>query len=222
MHRHAQTLRERGHGEVRTAFWKEEPSLARAFDGVIALDVTVVPIFMSSGYFTEEVLPRELRLGGRLSVVEGRTVRYTSPIGAHPALARVIDSRAGEAGATKESAVVVLGHGTPRNPRSARNVYAQAERVRAFGHYAEVATVFMDQEPHMSTVSSLVDAANIVVVPLFVADGWHVGQTIPEELAIGHTGLRPDGRRLHYAAPVGTHPLGAEVIEELVEEARAW
>ncbi len=223
VHENARLLRQRGgFDDVRTGFWKEEPSLSRALDGCTADDVTVVPLFMSSGYFTEQVIPREMRLDGRLTVRNGQTIRYTPPVGAHPALARVIVERALEAGAKPGDAVAVLGHGTPRNPNSERNIYEQAERVRAVGPFAEVTTVFMDQEPAMGGVFELVQAQNVVMVPLFIADGWHVGQTIPEELKIDGPAVRPDGRRLLYASPVGTHPCLADVVLELAAEAALW
>ena len=53
--------------EVACAFWKEEPSLrdARFFFGDEAIhDVFVVPNFISEGYFTQTVIPRELELKG--------------------------------------------------------------------------------------------------------------------------------------------------------------
>ncbi len=222
IHRHANTLRRRGYPEVRTAFWKEEPSLARALDGVDATDVTVVPIFISSGYFTEQIIPREMRLGGRLTEVDGKVVRYTAPIGSHPALAKVVIQRAEEAGASRESGLAVLGHGTPRNPDSERNVYAMADHVRAQGRFVEVTAMFMDQDPNMRDAFSLMAAKDVVMVPLFVADGWHVGETIPEDLALDRAEPRGDGRTLRYAAAVGTHPLVANVVEELVAEAARW
>jgi sirohydrochlorin cobaltochelatase len=223
VHAHARRLRELGcFREVRTAFWKEEPSLSRGLDGFEADSVTVVPIFISSGYFTEEVIPREMGLDGRASVVDGRCVRYTAPIGAHPALARVIVQRAEQAGARGDEALVVLGHGTPRNPNSERNVYRQAEFVRAAGRFREVATVFMDQEPNLADTFSLVASERVIMVPLFVADGWHVGQTIPEDLALDGAETRRGGRTLRYTGAVGTHPSVVDVICELVEEAAKW
>lgn len=220
---HAARMRERGvFDEVRVATWKEEPSLPRALDGFVPDDVTVVPIFMSDGYFTSEVVPREMGLTGRISCVQGHTVRYTAPVGSHPALARVIVERANEAGATRETAVAVLGHGTPRIAKSEANIYEQSERVRAMGLFDEVVTVFMDQEPNMRGLLDAVAAQTVVVVPLFVADGWHVGSTIPEELALDGPETRRAGRRLRYATAVGTHPMVAEVIAELAEDARSW
>src|SRR6056297_1920072 len=62
-HTHADTVRETGaFDEVRTGFWKEEPSLREVLRTVEADEVYVVPLFISEGYFTEQVIPRELRL----------------------------------------------------------------------------------------------------------------------------------------------------------------
>lgn len=223
VHRHAAALRARGlFDDVHVAFWKEEPSLARVFDEITAEDVTVVPVFISAGYFTREVIPREMRLDGPLTRRDGQVIRYTEPIGAHPSLARVVLQRAAEAGATPGDALAVLGHGTPRNPGSERNIYRQTENVRALGVHAEVTTTFLDQEPNMRDVFSMVRAECVVMVPLFIADGWHVGETIPEDMALDGVETRRDGRRLRYAAAVGTHDAVVDVIAELSAEAAAW
>jgi len=223
VHGHADRIRSCGaFDEVRAAFWKEEPSLSRAFDGLQADDVTVVPVFISGGYFTRQVIPREMRLGGKLTRLDGRLVRYTEPIGAHPALARVILQRATEAGAQPEDALAVLGHGTPRNPESERNVYIQTDQVRELNAHNEVTTVFIDQEPNMEKVFDLVSAETVVMVPLFIADGWHVGETIPEDMALDGVETRRGGRKLRYARAVGTHPAVADVILELANEAAEW
>jgi sirohydrochlorin cobaltochelatase len=220
---HAERLRESGrYDEVRVGFWKEEPSMSRALDAFDADDVTVVPVFMSNGYFVQQVIPREMRLQGKVSCVDGKTVRYTAAIGDHPSLAKVVIERAGEVGATGGDALAVLGHGTPRNPESERNIYRQSEYVRELGAYGEVTTVFIDQEPFMQKVFEMVEARRVVMVPLFIADGWHVGETIPEDMSLDANAEREDGRALLYAGAVGTHPSVADVITELVEEAAAW
>jgi len=222
-HAHASRLRELGQfDEVRVAFWKEEPSLSRGLDAFTARDVTVVPVFMSNGYFVRQVIPREMRLDGRLTRVDGRLIRYTRALGDHPSLAHVVVQRALEAGATPDDAIAVLGHGTPRDPGSAQNIYRQAEQVRQLGCFREITTVFIDQDPNMRDVFSRVEAPRVVMVPLFIADGWHVGETIPEDMQLDHQGQRPDGRTLLYAGAAGTHPLVADVIYEMVAEAAAW
>ncbi len=217
---HAARIRALGvFDEVRTAFWKEEPSLSRALDGCWAEDITIVPVFISGGYFTGQVIPREMRLAGPLTRRDGQALRYTKAIGSHPALANVILQRASEAGGTGAETLAVLGHGTPRNPRSEQNVFDQAARVQAIGKFAKVTTVFLDQEPNMRDLPTLVPAGDIVVVPLFVADGWHVGETIPEDLALDGPETMRDGRRIRYSGAVGTHPAVVDVILELANEA---
>jgi len=220
IHAHARELRRRGRfEEVRTAFWKEEPSLARALDGCAAPEVVVVPVFISNGYFTRTVIPREMRLDGPETVRDGQRIRLTPPVGTDPSLADVILERAREAGASRSDAVAVLGHGTRRDSESEKNVYAMADLVAATGHFAEAGAVFLDQEPGMLDLLERFRAPTVVVVPLFIAEGWHVGQTIPADLALEGPETRKGGRTVRYARPVGTHPSLVAVIERLAKGA---
>jgi sirohydrochlorin cobaltochelatase len=83
------------------------------------------------------------------------------------------------------------------------------------GAFGEVVTVFLDQEPNMRDVLALTTCETVVIVPLFIADGWHVGETIPEDLALDGPETRREGRRVRYAGAVGTHPSVVDVILEL-------
>ncbi|MGE0599544.1 MAG: CbiX/SirB N-terminal domain-containing protein [Dehalococcoidia bacterium] len=218
IHAHAAELRRRGSFDaVLTGFWKEEPSLARVLDGCADPDVIVVPVFISNGYFTRTVIPREMRLDGPITEGGDQRIRYTGPVGADPALAGVIIERALEAGATANDAIAVLGHGTRRDSESEKNIYAMAERVACSGRFAESRAVFLDQEPGMLDLLSIFTAQTVVVVPLFIADGWHVGQTIPADLSLEGVETRKGGRIVRYTPPVGTHPALANVIARLAE-----
>ena len=223
VHAHACRLRERlpVDTEVRTAFWKEEPALSRAFDSFSAdvEDIIVVPLFIADGYFTATVIPRELRLSGRQSTLNGHRVQYTPPIGAHPSLARVLVERAREAGATGREALVVLGHGTSRDPRSAANTLFQADAVRRLDAFPEVTAAFIDQDPNMRDIFALTRAQDIIMVPLFIADGWHVGQSIPGDMRLDSAATIRDGRTLRFARAAGTHPAVTDVLLELIDEA---
>lgn len=204
---------------VSAAFWKEEPSLTRALDAITDPEVIVVPIFISTGYFTRTVIPREMRLAGPLTLRDGQRIHYTAPVGTHPKLADVIIERAREAGAGPADAVVVLGHGTRRDSESEMNVLAMADLVAARHLFAEVSVAFIDQEPGMLTMLERVHATRVFVVPLFIAEGWHVGETIPADLALDGPETRRDGRVVHYTPPVGTHPALAAVVRELARPA---
>src|ERR1700757_5062632 len=74
--------------DVGCAFWKEEPSLrdARFFfaDQTIG-EVFVVPNFISEGYFTQTVIPRELELKGPVTTrANGQIWIYCEPVGNNP------------------------------------------------------------------------------------------------------------------------------------------
>lgn len=218
-----QALRKDGvYDQLHCALWQEEPHFSIALDRMTCDDITVVPFFISDGYYTREVIPREMGLSGSVTALpDGRTVRYTEAIGQHPRFAELILRRAREAGATGEEALVVLGHGTARNPDSEKNVYAQAERARAAAMFPEVVTCFLDQEPNMVDLWSMTEREAVVMVPLFIANGWHVAETIPEELAEAGVSTRAD-RRFLYSQAVGTDPGLVEVVRELAAEAATW
>lgn len=211
----AEMRRQGTFAEVRTGYWKEEPGLSRCLDGCTETDVVVVPVFISNGYFTRTVIPREMRLEGPITERNGQRVRYTPPVGADPGLSEIVVERAREAGAAANSAVAILGHGTRRDSESEKNILAVAARVREKGLFAEAGAVFLDQEPDMRDLLQLFSAATVVVVPFFIADGWHVGQTIPADLALEGEETRRGGRTVRYAQPVGTHPALAEIVAAL-------
>jgi len=105
VYRYAELLRSRGlFDEVVEGYWKEEPSLRQVLRTCRYTDVTIIPMFISEGYFTETVIPREMGLGhqgpvpreGVARTLGGRTVRYTLPYGVHPAMTDVILERARE------------------------------------------------------------------------------------------------------------------------------
>ena len=65
-YQHADELRRRRlFAQVLECFWKLEPNLCAVRRGLSARRVFFVPLFISEGYFTEEVIPRELGLGGK-------------------------------------------------------------------------------------------------------------------------------------------------------------
>lgn len=228
--RHAQAVRERGlFGEVLEAYWKEEPSLRQVLRLARSRDVTVVPLFVSEGYFTNQVLPRELGLTWRgplppqgvREVVDGRQLHYTRPYGIHPAMSDVILARAAEVcpdWTPQDTALVVLGHGTGRDPHSREAIEQAADRLRQGGHFAEVQALYLDQEPNVSDWPSLTRAPTVVIVPFFASEGWHTLETIPADLGLTGPVTRLGGRTVCYSRPVGTHPAVTEVVLRLVED----
>jgi sirohydrochlorin cobaltochelatase len=234
VYRHAAAIRQTGaFDEVRECFWKEEPSLREVFDLVEADDVYVVPLFISEGYFTEEVIPRELGLSGPAPSVTtrlGKTIRYCGPVGTHPSMPAKILRRAEETAGlshpeAREAGLVIIGHGTERNSNSSEVIYRVTRQAEAAGVFGHVRTGFLDQAPAVGEVLEAMEERRIVLVPFFVAEGWHTQETIPDDLGINRPAIsamtEKDGRTIWYTPPVGTFPEVPQIILQRAREAGA-
>jgi sirohydrochlorin cobaltochelatase len=223
VYEHAERIRKTGEfDEVVECFWKEEPSMRHVLDIVESEEVYVVPAFISEGYFTQQVVPRELGLEGTVTNKGYKTVRYAGPLGTFEGMPDVILERVGDLMRGKEisgrTALVLLGHGTDLNKNSGGVIYLNAERIRERKIYDVVEVGFLDQEPDIGAVVESVAARNVILIPVFIAEGWHTRETIPEDLGLGGEVTAREDRTIFYGTPVGTHPSMANLI---VARARA-
>ena len=238
--------------DVECAFWKEEPSLRDAlffFDPESIREVYVVPNFISEGYFTQTVVPRELELNGRMTKrSNGQIWKYCDPVGNHPKMTELLFKRACDIApdaAPAETTLLIVAHGTDLNENSAVAAKREAEKIRALGKYAAVLNVYMEEPPLVSDWRKLTETPNVVVVPFFISDGLHSYEDIPKLLGIvvaagvdrGRPGSTPpatahgeifrqnphaiDGRNLFYAPSIGTDPGFADIIIEQALDAKS-
>jgi len=226
VYEHAQRIRGSGEfDEVVECFWKEEPSMRHVLDTVESEEVYVVPAFISEGYFTQQVIPRELGLTGPLSRVGTKTVHYAGPLGTFEGMPDVILERTDDLMRGREvsgrTALVLLGHGTDLNKNSGGVIYLNAGRIRERGIYDLVEVGFLDQEPEIGGVVDGVEAENAILIPVFIAEGWHTRETIPEDLGLTGEVTTRDGKTIYYGAPVGTHPSMANLIAARARESMA-
>jgi len=195
-------------GEVTEAFWKQEPSVTGILRSVFASRVFVVPLFISEGWFTEQVIPRALGLResseqdwARVQVREGRTVYYAAPVGSHPSMTSVLLARARDvldrhpfprAPKPADTTLVIAGHGTHYAPGSRESIERQVQLARASGGYADVLGVFLEEEPRVQECWERAATRNIVLVPYFISDGLHAREDIP--LLLGESESMVRGR----------------------------
>jgi sirohydrochlorin cobaltochelatase len=241
----AEIRRRRIFADVECAFWKEEPSLRDAlflFDPESIREVYVVPNFISEGYFTQTVIPRELELNGATTKrPSGQTWKYCQPVGNHPMMTELLLKRAREIAPgvdPAETSLLIVAHGTDLNENSAVAAKREAEKIRALRKFAEVLNVYMEEPPLVSDWRKLTKTRNVVVVPFFISDGLHSYEDIPRLIGIvvaagvdrGRPGSAPpatargkifrhnpycvDGRSLFYAPSIGTDPGFADIIIE--------
>ncbi|GGN96544.1 CbiX/SirB N-terminal domain-containing protein [Haloarcula pellucida] len=247
---HADTIRATGaFDEVREVFWKEEPSFREGLRTVDAEEVYLVPLFISEGYFTEQVIPREFRLDewdpemwdsdgtsathATLTADDtGQTVHYCGPVGTHDSMSDVIVQRAksvtDDPDVGEGFGLAVVGHGTERNENSAKAIEYHAQRIGEMDRFDEVQALFMDEDPEVDDVTDYFESEDVVVVPLFIADGYHTQEDIPEDMGLTDdyrtgwdTPETVDGHDIWYAGAVGTEPLMADVVLERAADAGA-
>jgi len=209
--------------EVVAAFHRGEPTFAGVLDQTEADSVIVVPVMASDGYYCDLVLPQELPKNRRFAQVR---LRQTPPVGAHPSMICLVERRIRQL--TREYdlepdgvCVAVVGHGTPRHPRSRSTTVRLAEAFQGLELCREVLYAFLDEAP---SVESIVDRATtdaVIVIPFLISGGAHATVDIPSRLGLqtppGATPPfhgRVGGRLVVCDAAVGTHP---EIVDMIVD-----
>jgi sirohydrochlorin cobaltochelatase len=234
---HADEIRSRGlFAEVHCCFWKEEPSMREALYMIDSDEIYVVPDFISEGYFTQEVIPRELQLTGPSTVVRGKTLHYCLPVGVHPSMTGLILRRAQEVAPMVNPAhttLIITGHGTGLNQNSTQSIRHQVDLISASAAgYAAVRDAYMEEPPFIAAWDQMAPTPNVIVVPFFISDGLHSYQDIPVLLGIEHLpetapsqrhSFRHNphhlrGKTLFYSSAIGTERLLADVILDLVSD----
>ena len=197
-------------------------------------EIYVVPDFISEGYFTRDVIPRELQLTGPTTVVHGKTFHYCLPVGIHPSMTGLILRRAREVAPhvnPAKTTLIITGHGTSLNPNSAMAIRQQAELIaRSNAGYAAVLDAYMEEPPFIANWHLIATTPQVIVVPFFISDGLHSYQDIPVLLGIeNETGAAASQREifrhnphllhhktLFYSSAIGTDRLLADVILDQV------
>jgi len=234
---HADEIRRRElFAEVHCCFWKEEPSMREAFYLIDSPEIYVVPDFISEGYFTQDVIPRELGLTGPTTEVRGKTFHYCLPVGVHPSMTGLILRRAKEVAPDVDPAattLIITGHGTGLNQNSTKAIRDQVDQIIASdAGYAAVLDAYMEEQPFIAEWDKLSQTPNVVIVPFFISDGLHSYQDIPVLIGIEnevgaaasqrevfrHNPHHVRGKTLYYSSAIGTERLLADVILDQVHD----
>jgi len=224
----AEDIRRRGvFTEVAAVFMKQSPGLAEAETLVSADTVYVVPVFAGKGYYTDILIPREIRLTGKVTIRNGRRFVYTAPAGTHSRLPGLIACRADGVArkcgwAPEKTGLLLIAHGSSRPGGAGDTPKAIAAAITGHRHFTEVALVFLEQEPFARDWRALVDTTNLVALPLLVAQGMHASRDIPPlfGLAAGESGpVTIDGHQVVLATGLGAEPELVEIILDLAKAA---
>ncbi|MCC7492611.1 MAG: hypothetical protein IT204_09705 [Fimbriimonadaceae bacterium] len=113
---------------------------------------------------------------------------------------------------------MLAAHGSHRSAASSAPARRQAALLARDGRFSQVVAAFWKEFPALRDVPFLVDAPEVYVVPLFMAEGYFTARVVPRELGLEGPLTSRGGQRWHYTAPVGTAPELSAVIAARARE----
>lgn len=189
-----------------------EPGIESQVHSIDGGRLVVVPLFMSDGYFVGTVVPDHVES----ACPEDVTVEYAEPVGTHPRITDVIMRSALSAldGNSEEVGIALFGHGSEHSTHNSDAIREHARRIRNLGPFPEVRSYFVEEEPTGEELPTDFSAPEVIGIPVFVADGSHVREDIPDQVGFSGRGGTVAGTDITYAPPVGTDPLVAGIVFE--------
>ena len=128
-------------------------------------------------------------------------------------------------GIPAHTTLVLLGHGSTKNDDSAAPVRQHAGELLRRGAWADVREAFWKQAPFVTDVLGQITTPHIVIVPLFISEGYFTEEAIPEALGFREAGqgswsrtLERGGQCFFYASPVGSHASMTDVLLHRAED----
>lgn len=209
---------------VTPAFINGEPNMTNVFSLLPPGDVVIVPVMTSVGYYLNEVIPGKIAENENLDQYRV----FTSPVlGMHPSIPNLILNRIDSVlslyqMAEADTTIVVVGHGTRRNPNSGKSTYALVEMLKSCLPNLACEIAFLDQDPEAAEVAKNIKTPHTLVIPFLISRGPHTTIDIPKAFGLpsGPTTRFPitenrDGRMCICDLPVGMYPEIAELALEL-------
>ena len=118
-----------------------------------------------------------------------------------------------------KTALILAAHGSHHNPQSGDPARRHAAALRRRGIFDQVAVAFWKEFPSFRDVPYLLEADQVWVVPLFMADGYFAARVVPRELGLDGESTHRDGQVFRYTPPVGTDPRMVDLIRRRVADA---
>lgn len=174
--------------QVAVGLLNGRPSVRDALDRVNGEPVHVVPFFMDDGHFARVAAPRALGLDPS-SHREDRCQRALilhKPIGTHARLPDLIAERV-----PPGSALLLVGHGSARDPGRRMAAHDHVDRLRAMGRFPLVDAAFLEEAPFVPDVLARIGDQPVAVMGLFANAGTHVRDDLPRLLVLPHRRHQP-------------------------------
>ena len=219
---HAELLTKQGnYHDVQVAFLKEEPLIDDCLKKTVSSQVVIVPDFLAEGYFTRQIIPKKLWLENN-----PQHLSYCPPVGTHPLMGELIAEAAsvvlGDWNA-QETSLLVVGHGSGKNPCSRQTLMHHLQNVREMSDFAQVADLWLEESPRVSEWSEIVTKDQVIVLPYLLNDGQHGDWDIPADLGLEKGSVAHgvthtlNGCAVRIAPALGKSPRFADAISAIAE-----
>lgn len=109
-------------------------------------------------------------------------------------------------------ALVLAGHGSHISAETAGVVWRAVDRLRRRGVADEITACFWKESPSFSRVLAGVAADEVVVVPVFTAQGYFTRDVLPAEMGLAGPLTLRGKRRIHLTPTVGEHKLLDSIV----------
>jgi sirohydrochlorin cobaltochelatase len=171
------------------------PKLEEAVAQAPGERIVLVPFLMAEGYTYDALRSRAA------VIADPRPIVVRRPVGTHPGVTRGIAENARARCLTQgwspsESALLLIGHGTPRHPGSRQAVQSLASTLTGLDIFAETATAFLEEDPKIDAVLAGLRSRSVIAVGFFAEAGDHGAADVPRLLAASQ-------RKLAYLGPIG-------------------
>ena len=113
---------------------------------------------------------------------------------------------------TERPGVILVAHGSAKSGASAEPVLELARALRP--GFPEVRTAFWKEEPFLHQALDTVRAASVIVLPVFLAEGYFTRTVVPRELGLRPGPNRVGARPVHLLPPLGTSPALAALVAD--------
>ena len=199
--------------EVAAGFINGTPAIPDALGGLTARKVLVYPLFAANGYFTRDRLVQVLDEANG----QGRAIHILQPLGLDPGLPKLVADRVTQVArgigiAPAACSVILLAHGSRRNPASRKATEWVAAEITGLGVYRSVKVAFLEERPLPEEVATSCPGPAIVV-GMFSGEGLHGARDAPRLIAmLGRADIA-------YAGVIGNSPGVDEIIVRAVQQA---
>lgn len=115
----------------------------------------------------------------------------------------------------KRRALILAAHGSQHEPAANALLREWAEEIERRSEFDHVIAAFHQGEPRFCEVLDVVEADEVVVVPVMTSQGYYCDEFLPAELK---RNARCAGLRLTITPPVGVHPDCQALIARRLDE----